>query len=93
MTIALTNLRYSNGEQTNIELTVAYDIGRAFPYDGTPIPFNYVPSDDAPFTIAIKAELANGNYTIAPYVPPAAPQPPVQQQQTLVPGKSIVIAD
>jgi hypothetical protein len=76
MTIALTNLRYSNPEQTNIELMVSLNTGGQFPFDGTIIPFHYVPHDTEPFTLAIKDELAKGTYTIAPYVPPTKPAPP-----------------
>jgi hypothetical protein len=68
MKITLSDLRHTNPEHTNIELTVALDLGQPFPFDGTPIPFHYVPGDDAPFTLAIKNELAKGVYSIAPYV-------------------------
>jgi hypothetical protein len=76
MTITLTNLRHTNPEHTNIELTVSLDTGGPFPFDGTPIPFHYVPFDDAPFTLAIKDELAKGGYTIDPYVKDAKPEAP-----------------
>ena len=88
MTITLTDLRYANAEQTSINLMVAYDTGGSFPYDGTPIPFTYVPEDGAPFTLAIKDELTKNAYTIAAYEPPTTTFVPTGAK-----GQSSVIED
>jgi hypothetical protein len=90
MTITLTNLRYTNPEQSHIEMTVQLDEGEPFPYDGTPIAFHYVPADGERMSVAVREELANGSYDIAPYEPPP---PPAGRARTAPPGTSNVIED
>jgi hypothetical protein len=86
MPTLLTNLRYTNTENTTIEMVVQID---GHPVLNTPHPFHYVPWDSEPVAQAVKAALASGTYTIAPYVPPAL-LPTHEQPQT---GQSSVIAD
>ena len=83
MSILLTNLQYTNIENTNIIMMVQIDGGETFP-------FHYVPTDTAPVSVLVMEELANGNYNIAPYVPPA---PPPATRSAPAAGKSNVIAD
>jgi len=69
MTIALSDLKYSNAANTVIDMTVQID-GM---FDGQPFPFTYDPNDPNPVPQMVKEALAaNPSISIAPYVPPSA---------------------
>src|SRR4029077_3015593 len=67
--IDMTNMRYTNPEETHIDMMVLIE-GEAAAH-----PFHYMPdADDAPVTLAIKDILDGGaEYPIEPYVPPDSP--------------------
>jgi len=65
MQVSISNLQYADPTSTLINMTVSIDGGEA-------MPFTYSPSDTEAATVAIKALLAGGSYTIAAYAQPAA---------------------
>jgi hypothetical protein len=73
----IANLKYADPTSTLIDLDVTLDEATANEYHaaGETIPYTYHPGDTWPVNVAIGELLAQGGYTIAPYVAPPAPVP------------------
>ena len=85
MATTLTNLRYTNADQTCIVMDVQID---GHPILSSPHSFHYVPWDNEPVSLAVREALASGAHTIAPYVAPSGATTPEPAA-----GQFSVIAD
>lgn len=68
MTISLTNLQYASADNSLINMIVTG-------WSSQTLPFTYSATDASPLAAVVKTMLAGGNYTISPYLAPAAPVP------------------
>jgi len=73
--INIAKLKYTNPEQTNIDMEVTIDEGTANQYvkAGDVIPFHYVPGDNSPVALAVRDALPQYGGQIGAYTPPPPP--------------------
>jgi hypothetical protein len=83
--IDITDMRYTNAEQTNIDMIIYYEGYVDDEGNNKPLPFHYVATDTEPMTLAVKDVLEGGPYPIAPYEDANSPPDAA--------GTSSVIAD
>jgi len=68
MNIAISNLRYADRSNNNIDMDVAGFI------PSESIPFTYSPNDSSPLSIIVRGMLEGGQYEIAEYKEPLLTQ-------------------